>query len=183
VRRLLRFSVRFLLIATAVFAVFMAYTFRQWKQREAAVAYVSELGGIGIVHVEGFEWFRSLIGEETYFHNMKHVVLGPIAGCPRPVRDAEIRELIPLIQASSEFRAHALIETDVTDEGVRIIADLDRIHRLRLTLSARITDSCVPAIKKLSELKELHVDKTNLSREAVAELKQALPNCTIISDF
>ncbi len=185
VRKFTRFSLRFLLIATALSAAYMALTFQKWKKREAAVTFVSELGGIGVVNVDGYAWIRSVIGNETYFHNMKHVVLGPLVADyspSRPIGDAEIHELIPLLSASSDFQALDLIETSLTDDGVRAIVRLQGLQRLRLS-GTQITDASIPLVTQLSDLKELHLDNTQVSANAVADLRRSLPNCMIQSDY
>ena len=46
-----------------------------------------------------------------------------------------------------------------------------------------ITDTDLEHLKSMKRLKELHLNGTKVTKQGVAALKQALPNCAIVSDF
>lgn len=62
------------------------------------------------------------------------------------------------------------------------IANLSRLEELYVGNNP-ISDSDLEYLKPLENLKTLDIRKTQVTKEAVANLKYALPNCVIMSEF
>ena len=73
-----------------------------------------------------------------------------------------------------------LDNSGVTDSAVAIIArNCPRLNSLHLR-GARITDASVEPLSKLQALTTLLIYQTSLSENAVSQLKQALPKCSVL---
>ena len=73
-------------------------------------------------------------------------------------------------KAGKAGKAGAKIEVNAQGEIVRVVA---------LT---KITDAGLVHLKGLTSLQELYLMRTKITDAGVAKLKEALPNCQIISD-
>ncbi len=69
--------------------------------------------------------------------------------------------------------------SSLTDSQVAVIALLKRTLGELYLRDIRLTDACVPAVKEMKSLRILAIIGTDISKEKVAELRQALPNCRI----
>ena len=68
--------------------------------------------------------------------------------------------------------------TKVTDVSLKEVAKLQNLAGLWLS-STQITDAGLKDVAKLQKLKILALAATKVTKEGAAELKKALPNCTI----
>ena len=73
------------------------------------------------------------------------------------------------------IRAFDLENTDITDEGVKLISIVKHVEKLELKSSKQITKACLTYINNLRELKLLNLMKTNISLNDITILKD-LPN-------
>ena len=73
------------------------------------------------------------------------------------------------------IRAFDLENTDVTDEGIKLISTVKHVEKLELKSSKQITKACLTYINNLRELKLLNLMKTNISLNDITILKD-LPN-------
>lgn len=71
-----------------------------------------------------------------------------------------------------------LAERQVTDDDLQLLAILDHLRILNLE-GLPITDGAVIHLKNLTSLQKLNVTNTQLSSDAIDELKAALPHCQI----
>ena len=71
-----------------------------------------------------------------------------------------------------------LSRTQITDEGLKEVAKLQKLETLDLS-GSKITDAGLKELAKLQKLRTLYLNNTQATKAGVAELKKALPNCTI----
>ncbi len=69
------------------------------------------------------------------------------------------------------IRAFDLENTDITDEGVKLISIVKHVEKLELKDSRQITKDCLPYINNLRELKLLNLMKTCIKLNDVIVLK------------
>jgi formylglycine-generating enzyme required for sulfatase activity len=70
----------------------------------------------------------------------------------------------------------------ITDAALATISELPYLQRLSLRNNGRITDAGLQHLAKLDDLFELHLEGTKVTKEGVAKLQEALPDCEIFSD-
>jgi hypothetical protein len=87
------------------------------------------------------------------------------AGRSRPRTPADVKEF-------------SLVESPVTDAGLKELADMKNITRLDLR-DTQVTDAGLKELAGLKKLTTLFLKGTQVTEAGVAELRQALPNCTI----
>jgi Leucine-rich repeat (LRR) protein len=71
-----------------------------------------------------------------------------------------------------------LSDTQITDEGIKELAILPKLTWLKLGYS-KITDANLKEVAKLHNLKVLELRHTQITEEGKAELRKALPKCSI----
>jgi hypothetical protein len=91
-----------------------------------------------------------------------------------------------------KLRQLILVSNPITDQGIEAAANLTNLQELQIGIGhggpreseelARITDRCIESLVKVSNLKRMHFEETNISADAVARLQKALPNCSIFYD-
>jgi serine/threonine protein kinase len=83
--------------------------------------------------------------------------------------------------AKVHWLAHlSLVGTRVDDTGVAALTALG-LHTLDLSRT-RVTDACVEHLKKMKRLRRLSLGSTKVSAAAVADLRTALPKCSILTE-
>ena len=82
--------------------------------------------------------------------------------------DEEVTELMIVFKYLAEFPPE--------------IGKLTKLTELYLTGNP-ITDADLEHLKSLKSLRTLDMSRTKVTKEGVEALKQALPNCAIVSDF
>ena len=71
--------------------------------------------------------------------------------------------------------------TDLSDEGLALIAGLEQLESLSLD-STNVTDAAAEEILSLGHLKELNLYHTLFSPKGFQRLRSALPDCEIVWD-
>lgn len=74
-----------------------------------------------------------------------------------------------------------LDHSGLTDESAAVLAELPAIKTLLLSDNA-ITDVGLKRLASVPTLEQLDLNNTRVSSKAVAELRQALPNCRVVAD-
>jgi hypothetical protein len=72
-----------------------------------------------------------------------------------------------------------LQNTQVTDESMNYLVRFDGLTSLILDENP-ITDAAIPQITQLSNLRYLRVRQTRISKEGLAQLQRALPDCRVV---
>jgi hypothetical protein len=70
--------------------------------------------------------------------------------------------------------------TKIDDRGVELLAACTAIEEINLNGNRNITNQSIKTLANLKTLNELHLSKTGLTAQGIAELRQALPKCKII---
>jgi Leucine-rich repeat (LRR) protein len=207
-RRWFQFSLRTLLIFTAVAAVACSWLVskieRKRQEREAAEAIV-KLGGFAYYDCEwttqglnfhnrprGPAWLRKLLGENL-FSEFELVSLDKVPGAEAAL--ANIRGLthVKFLTLSRtnitdadlanlgeliDLQSLDLVETKVTDMGLVNLRGFTQLNSLELSRT-KVTDAGLKHLKGLTKLQTLYLDGTKVTDAGVKELKEALPNCYV----
>lgn len=80
------------------------------------------------------------------------------------------------------LRSLSMNHTEITDVGISRLTTLNNLESLRVA-NTNITDAAVPDLAKLESLTELVLKGTRISAEGAEQLKQALPDCSILLTF
>ena len=96
--------------------------------------------------------------------------------CGKTKADDEVLRL--LASRLPTLRLVGLWANPVTDAGVGHLAGLGQLAELDLRATL-VTDAVVPHLLRISKLRKLDLTETHISPEAVATLRQSLPNCKI----
>lgn len=178
-RRPFQYTLRTLLIVTALVAIFASVfgaKFRQaHRQRGAVKAVAAKVDTAALrydwqweyVPVRGSQriprgplWLRDLLGND-YFDDVVYVdVRGP------QVDDALAAELLGF----PRLRFASLTGGPLTDAGLGSVARLRQLEVLRLD-ETQVTDAGLRRLAGLKELKTLSLEDTQLTDEALAELE------------
>ena len=110
----------------------------------------------GLKHLEGLTRLRCLTLDNTQ------------------VTDAGLKHLHGLTQLQELH-----LGTQVTDAGLENLKGLTSLGDLRLEYT-QVTDTGLKHLKGLTQLTYLDIRGTQVTKEGVKELQQALPNCSII---
>lgn len=71
-----------------------------------------------------------------------------------------------------------LDSNDISDNGVEHVAGLHMLQKLTLNGCTKISDASIPVLSNLRNLNALELRGTSVTKEGIAELQQALPNCS-----
>ena len=167
-RRRLRFSLRALLLITAVIAVWLASHGNLAQKQRAAIAAIERLGGT-IVYEDndymsfrrlppdstppGVKWMRQLFGEQQG---------------PRPV---EIQLYMSADKAPERF----------TDNEAKLVGTLTELEWLVL-MDTGLTDAGLMHFRNLRRLNRLDVEGTAVTERGAKELQKYLPNVRVYFD-
>ena len=171
--RRFRFSIRAMLIVTAVLGVVLGLMVRKANNQKRAVAWVEKAGGVTFYDYEfadddrwiadaeppGPRWLRELVGLD-YLANVASVHL----------RGSEITDLSPLTKLTT-LEAVNLLDTKVSD-----LSPLTRLTNLRVLWMKNTPVSDLTPLAKLTNLRQLYLFDTNVGDEEVDRLQKALPN-------
>jgi hypothetical protein len=149
---------------------------------KAAVTAIRKYGGTFAIKYDGPKWLRERIGDKEYFYNCTRVNLGPgNPGYNRPIGDAEVALLVPYMNAFSNFHILDLRRSDVTDDGLLVIADLRFIDEFVLR-DTSISDAGLKHLESIVTLKAVDLRGTATTPDGVRSLQVAIPNCDILTD-
>lgn len=82
----------------------------------------------------------------------------------------------------ADLRELYLEYTQITDDGLAHLTGLSNLQILGLR-DPKITDDVIPHLRKLTSLTKLDVTGTEISEKGLDELRQALPQCTILREY
>ena len=179
-RRRFQFSLRTLLIFTAIVAIPCAWLGRKVEQKRKereAVAAITKLGGFVRYDFEfdksgralpnaeppGANWLRNLLGE-NFFTEIQGVVLGKRANIPTP-GDAGLVSLSEF----SHIQMLMLTDADVTDIGLENLQGLRQLKWLYLS-GTKVTSAGMVHLNGLTQLLRLDLSKTKISDAGLAHL-------------
>jgi hypothetical protein len=165
-----------LVLAATIPCVWLKSKMDHKARERTAVAEIKSIGGFVMydwenddqVESPGPPLLRKLLGDDFF----SRVVWSDING--HKVTDGSLVYLEPL--ADLEF-VDLSGGMRITDNGLAHLTALSRLQVL--VLGAGVTDTGVAHLKELTNLRELIVGDSRLTDAGIAELKKALPNCTI----
>lgn len=171
------YSLRTLLVVTAVIAVVFAFLVKPYSDRRAAVAKIDSLhGGYGIV-IEAPIWLRDRVVENKWFYNLARVSIGPVCDGydpSHPFDDDALRDLIPYLNEFSQFRVLHIPDTPITDLGVGYMRQLDNLEDLDAS-GTEISDRGLADLATFDHLRSLDVRGTNVTAQGIATFSAACP--------
>ena len=203
-RRWFQFSLRTLLIFTAIAAVscgWLGKKIERKHQEQAAVNAIRKSGGSVDYDYEslksskpskppGPDWLRKLIGE-NFFSEVEGVFTSKATDA-----DLERLEVLPQLKSlmlggNQSYTDAGLMNlrrlpqlqalklgTEVTDAGLIHLSGLSELNWLDLE-GTQVTDAGLVNLKGLIQLKTLSVLRTNVTDAGVKDLQTALPDCKI----
>lgn len=186
-RRGCRLRLRTLLIVVLVFCVplpWLSVRMERAKQQREVVEAVMKLGG-GVrydyhdsvcdpaEHPPVPSLLLHLLGDD-FFSN----VVGVGFFSPDVLADDDLALLGDL----PHLDFVELVRVPISDNGLLNLKGLHSLTYLNLT-GTSISDAGIDHLKTLRKLKRLDLTATNVTAEGVASIRQALPSCTIVSDF
>ena len=173
-RRWFRFSLRTLLILTAVFAAWLGVWVDRARKQRRAVTMIEEAGGSVVYDYnytpsrkpEGPAWLRESIGNE-YFDDVLQVNLDFSRAT-----DAALDYL----SALPKMAGVGLRDARITDEGLKHLADCEQVRWLVLDRT-QATDAGLVYLKQLPELQSLSLQHTRVTDAGLEHLK-SIPSLT-----
>jgi hypothetical protein len=180
-----QFSLRTLLIFTALLAVvcgLIGKKIEQKRRERQAIATIEDAGGYIEFDYQtaarggsdaapfGPKWLRSMLGENFFSEAIAvHMV---------PTNDEGLASAKKALQALPKLKRLVICAPSLTDAGLANLSGLRQLETLEFLDIHRVTDAGLKHLRALSELRYLDLGG-NFNKQAVAELRTALPNCKI----
>ena len=180
-KRLPRYSLRTLLVATLFAACLFAYTLQHYRKFKSAYSAVKEVGGTASQSVDGPKWLRDLANDNEYFYHLERISLGASTGnCkPEDVTDETISALMPHFRVYSKLSILELVDVAVGDSGVSMLSNLPSLKHLHLK-SSRISDLTIDRLQKLDNLESVMIECCpGVTTEAIDRLRIARPKLEV----
>lgn len=201
-RRLFRFSLRGLLVATSVLAVCCSVWIYRAEQQRLAVKYFTSRGiWLGYHASRVPYWIVNRVGEQYVYD----VSLAPLRW--KLITSADLQMLsafprlheldlahtgvtdddVPAIRKLSALHKLSVMETQITAAGVQQLATLPQLEWLLIS-PAQLNDATVKSLKESARLKNLVImeripvgrtPQHSINEEKLAQLKGALPGVKI----
>ncbi len=93
--------------------------------------------------------------------------------------DTKVTDLgLKQLAGMKQLQSLQLRSLDVTDEGLKVVKGMTELKELGLS-GTKITDAGLKELAGLKQLETLYLNQTKTTEAGVAELKKALPKCTI----
>ena len=178
-KRLVRISLRMVLVLTMILCVWIGMNFRQAERQKTAVAWVTGEGGKVEYEFEAPEWLYMVIGVEDlskvddYFSTVRyvgsfppdHADVAPLANLPNirhlDLRSTQVSDLAPLAKLE-ELERLALADTPVTD--LSPLSNLVKLEVLWLNYS-QVAD--LSPLENLTRLEYLSLNDTAVTDVSV----------------
>lgn len=173
-RRLLRFSLRTLLIVIGLFACvfgWLAWHVHRYRDEQRAIGRLKEAG----VEVELESTLPAWLGNTRKDPRLWMFQRASIVN----VRDAPVTdEGLRYVKNLRNLRELDLVGTDVTDTGLAYLSGLARLEKLRVVSPMRpsqISDAGIVQLKQLRKLRELDLECTQVTPQGLKDLLRSLP--------
>ena len=192
--RLLRFSLRTLLLLTAVIAVWLGIQSNSVTKQRELEQFVLERGG-SVTHThrcgDWRQYWLDKLGKQYAFSITSVAIEKPLNEdeiryvaerfrcCPHyfdlrlKVSEISVDGLLPLGSLKQLGQLH-LSGRSVTDASITPLCSLSELHVLGLS-NTSITDDAIQKIVELQSLGDLRLDGTNVTEAGIRQLKR-LPN-------
>jgi hypothetical protein len=177
--RRFQFSLKWLLVGTALLACWLGWHVERVRRQRDIATLVADLGGTvqydvefdsdGWPRREGFApssvpLLRRWIGHE-FFHAIVYVNLARA-----PLGDDDLARLLQKLAALGTIRELALSGTEVTDAGIAGVGLLIDLRQLWVN-ETRITDKSLANISRLHRLQNLQLQQTKITDDGLRHLR------------
>lgn len=208
-RKWFQFSLRSFLAVVTVFAIWLGWNVDRAAKQHAAIKAVGKLGG-GTSYVwqtrpeDGYpgnwvrpvpEWLCALLGEDL-FSDVGLVWFGP------ETVDTDLRWLNYFDAASIRFlslngpeltdtaldavpympnlKTLKLCGAGITDDGLENLSKCPDITDLHLQFAPKVTDAGTRTLTRLTKLRRLCIEHTQMTPRGVESLRRSLPQCEVL---
>jgi len=140
----------------------------------------TNVGDDGIAHLGGCRSLSDLTLANTHVEGPGLAPLGRLRSLRSlnltgtPVGDEGAR----CLSASTSLRDLHLDGTNITDAGLEHLAKITSLSTLSLN-GVEITDEGLRHLHSMTNLRELYIGSSQVTPEAIAELRAALPDCSV----
>ena len=186
-RRWFQFSLRTLLLAVLVVAVWLGWYCDRARRQKQSVTAISRLGGWVYYDYELVNdkydpqaaswvpgWLRSQLGVD-FFHNVVEVNLVYHYDKGKRLDNAQVTDgALYRLDGFPRLRRLLLYEGQATDQGLAEVGRLKHLEHLYMWDAGKVTDAGIAHLRKLRKLKYLHCDDSQMADESLRVLA-ALP--------
>jgi hypothetical protein len=186
-RRLLRFSLRTLLLAVLVIGVMLGGYVNRVRRQQAAIAAIEKFGGGAMYDYEikndwydangessVADWLRNRVADD-YFHSIKLVVFGPSTDLQESLR-VEVEaadEVLRSLEGLPRLELLYTTKVPVSDEGMSYIGKLQCLQKLIIEDSSNVTDTGVAHLAGCRQLEALELSgDSQISDEGLRVISQ-----------
>jgi hypothetical protein len=194
--RRFQFSLRVLLVGTAILALWLGWHVERARRQREAARLVNKLGGFA--HYDhwgkpGWSILRKCLGDE-FSHSIVYVSLTRAHLADDDLREllsklADVGTIHTLVLSGTELTDSGIVglasltdlrdlwidDTGITDDGLESLSGLRRLQNLNLG-QTRITDGGLRHIHGVSSLLAVNLYQTGVTELGVKRLQNALPN-------
>lgn len=185
-RRLTRFSLRTVLVAITLLAVWLSFHCRSAKRQQASAEAVQRHGGWVYYDYEVGpdskfvpnpqspvpEWLLKSLGHH-HFHDIVYVnMVYDDNGGKRLDNLNQSSEILVQLEGLPDLESLLLHDAQATDEGLKHVGKLTSLRRLFMWDAGAITDEGVAHLSELKKLEYLHLSNAKISDESLRVLAQ-----------
>jgi ribosomal protein L37E len=161
-----------LLIASAI-AARVGWLYWQWRSQQPLVAAIQRAGAEPVWHMTP-SYFRVLLpakqrAEYSPYFDERRYIYGQVVGVQPSIRMTGFDAILARIPNHPDLQDLELSDTDVSDEGLRVLEGWPQIQRL--SLGKRITDAGLAHVAGLYNLEVLTLSQTQISSAGLAHLQ------------
>ena len=184
-KRRFQFSLRALLIAMTVFAVWLGWKVERGRRNLEAIKAIDALGGTYGVRIEGSKPFLALAKkfgwDERTFYDVRRLSLGP-TNAPydpnKPVGDRELESLARHIALFSNMNTLDLRDSAITNRGIAALPPLPTVTTIYL-YGTGVSDGLADSLDKFPALTTLGLTSTGVTAMGVDEIRRRFPGCKV----
>jgi len=201
-RRLLpRFSMATMFVFATIVCIVLGLVVRVAERQKRAVEALRSLDVVTIYYDyeldedlklkqdaerPGPDWLRNLIGVD-YFATVVYVELSGDTINHLLVQSEVYEVTVPgdvsrHLRDFSDLKSLNLSAAPITNRDIEHFASSTGLRKLDLSYTF-LSDAGLSKLSHLTELRELNLSQTKTTKEGVVDLRRALPNCKIESDF
>jgi hypothetical protein len=194
-RRVLRFSLRAMLLLVVVIGAALSWTMHKVRQQAKAVAVLEGMGcnlGFENSTLSYVPWMTTLVGND----GIRNVIFLDALNAPLTDTDLALASGLPHlrhlhlastqvtddglanIQGLTELVELSLSSTHVGGQGLARLQELEQLQWLDLD-GTQVTDAELVHLRGLSKLATLSLKRTKVTDTGIRKLREALPNCSI----
>lgn len=179
-RRWFQYSLRTLFLLVTIFAIWLGFTVHRVNRQRDAVAAIREMGGwirydfqisSGKFDPKAQSsipnWLLRFVGYD-FFHDVVEVNLVYNDDGPQRLNNPNVI-YVPLkcLGGLPRLKALFLYDAQATDQGLAHVGRLKHLEKLYMWDASEVSDIGVQHLRNLSHLKDLHINNSNITDEAL----------------